>query len=47
MKDVNSPPQNTKALQNALKNIGIEAPGYSDPNLGKDALILLIAPKER
>jgi len=47
MKDVNSPPHSTKALQDALKQINIQALAYPDPSLGKDALILLVAPKER
>jgi hypothetical protein len=47
MNDLNSPPRSTKALQDALKQVNIQAPGYSDPSLGKDVLILLVAPRER
>jgi hypothetical protein len=47
MKDVKFPPRGTATLQNALKSANIDAPAHSDPNLEKDKLILLIAPKER
>jgi hypothetical protein len=46
MADTKHPPPGAKALQDALKSAGMDAPGYNDQTLKATDLVVFIAPKE-